>query len=173
MKSHLQEFARWVNRLQQLMSAIVVVLFTVMMGVVLLQIGSRYLLSYATAWATELSTFCQVWLVLLGAGVAMARNQHMAIDLLPAMLPLRYARIASILIALVVLLFLGMMAYGSIPLVRLGTVQSSPAMGVPLWLVYACLPIGAAYIALELVVSVVRRWDNPFAAPEIVDVEVA
>jgi len=155
------------------MSAIVVVLFAVMMGVVLLQVGSRYLLSYSTAWATELSTFCQVWLVLLGAGVAMARNQHMAIDLLPAMLPLFYARIASILIALVVLLFLGMMAYGSIPLVRLGTVQSSPAMGLPLWVVYACLPIGAVYIALELVVSVVRRWNNPFAAPELVDAEVA
>src|SRR5690606_31708513 len=105
--------------------------------------------------------FCQVWLVLLGGGVAMARHQHMAIDLLPARFSLPYARAASILIALVIFSFLAAMAYGSIPLIQLGTLQSSPAMGTPLWIVYACLPMGAVYMTLELVVSVVQRWDDP------------
>lgn len=163
----------WVNGLRRFMSGIVVLLFCIMMGAVLLQVGSRYLFNYTTAWVTELSTFCQVWLVLLGGGVAMARNQHMAIDLLPAQFSLPYARIASIVIALVVFVFLGAMAYGSLPLLRLGFMQVSPAMGVPLWIVYGCMPLGALYIGLELVVSVIHRWDAPFASPEISDVEVA
>jgi len=158
---------RCIDGLRRSMSGVVIVLFCVMMGAVLLQVGSRYLLSYTTAWATELSTYCQVWLVLLGAGVAMARHQHMAIDLLPAMLPLRYARFVSVLIACVTMGFLAAMAYGSIPLIRLGAHQVSPAMGLPLWAVYGCLPLGAFYIALELVVSVARRWDEPFAQLDV------
>jgi TRAP-type C4-dicarboxylate transport system permease small subunit len=163
----------WVNGLRRFMSGIVVFLFCIMMGAVLLQVGSRYLFNYSTAWVTELSTFCQVWLVLLGSGVAMARNQHMAIDLIPAQFSLRYARIASVVIALVILIFLGAMAYGSIPLLRLGLLQVSPAMSVPLWMVYACMPLGALYIALELVVSVIHRWNAPFAVPEVTEVEAA
>lgn len=164
---------RCIEGLRRLMSAIVVVLFVIMMTAVLVQVGSRYLFNYGTAWATELSTFCQVWLVLLGGGVAMARHQHMAIDMLPAMLPLRYARIASVLVALIILGFLGAMAWGSIPLIRLGMMQTSPAMGTPLWVVYGCLPIGAIYMTLELIVSVRARWDQPFGVPEIIDSEVA
>jgi len=173
MDQQMHGYWRWVEGLRRLMSGIVVALFVIMMASVLLQVGSRYLFSYTTAWATELSTFCQIWLVLLGAGIAMARNQHVAIDLLPGMLPLRYAQIASVLSAVVILVFLGAVVYGSMPLIRLGFMQSSPAMSIPLWIVYACLPIGALYIALELVVSVIRRWNDPFAAVDTLDAEVA
>jgi len=160
-----------IDKLRLIFSVVVVVLFCVMMGSVLAQVGGRYLFSYTTAWATELSTFCQVWLVLLGGGIAMARNQHLAIDLLPAQLPLPYARAASIMIALVILTFLGAMAYGSIPLVKLGLMQTSPAMGTPMWMIYACLPVSALYMALEVVSSVNRNWDDPFAVPAILDAE--
>lgn len=153
---------RVIDGTRRLMSGLVIVLFAMMMAMVLIQVGSRYLMNYPTAWATELSTYCQVWLVLLGAGVAMARNQHMAIDMVPAMLPLNARRVASVLVALVTLGFLIVLAYSSFPLIELGAQQSSPALGMPLWIAYACLPLGAFYIALELIISVVRHWDDPF-----------
>jgi TRAP-type transport system small permease protein len=152
-----------IHALRKTMSAIVVLLFSIMMIAVLVQVGGRYVFNYSIAAAAEIATFGQIWLVMLGSGIAMARRQHVAIDLFPAKLPLPLARAASILIAAVTIAFLGVLAYGSIPLLRLGMMQTSSAMQTPMWVIYICLPAGAAYIALELIVSVIERWDDPFA----------
>lgn len=151
--------------LRHVMSAVVIALFSVMLVAVLVQVAGRYFFGFSIAQAAEIATFCQIWLVLLGAGVALARGQHVAIDVLPAKLPLVPARAALLLIAVVSASFLLVLAYGSLPLLRLGGFQTSPALGMPMKYMYACLPVGAAYMILELILSVVQRWDDPFPPP--------
>lgn len=152
--------------LRRAVSAVVILLFAVMMVAVLVQVAGRYLFNYSIAQASEIATFSQIWLVLLGAGVALAKGQHVAIDILPARLPLPWARAALVLIALVVLSFLAVLAWGSQPLLRMGEFQTSPALRVPMKYIYLCLPVGAAYMALELLLSVMLRWNDPFPPPE-------
>ncbi|MBY6006400.1 TRAP transporter small permease [Salipiger bermudensis] len=152
--------------LRFVVSGVVILLFTVMMISVLVQVGGRYVFNYSIAQASEIATFSQIWLVLLGSGVAVARGQHVAIDMLPAKLPLPAARVALVAIALVVAAFLAVLAYGSLPLLRMGEFQSSPALRVPMKYIYICLPFGAGYMVLELLLAVIQRWDNPFPPPE-------
>jgi TRAP-type C4-dicarboxylate transport system permease small subunit len=163
MSSVFKAFGASVLALRKVMTAVVILLFSLMMVAVLVQVAGRYVFNYSIAAASEIATFSQIWLVMLGAGIAMARHQHVAIDLLPAQLPLPLARLASVLIAGIIIAFLCVLAYGSLPLMRLGMMQTSAAMQLPMWIMYLCLPAGAAYIALELVVSVVERWNAPFA----------
>lgn len=151
--------------LRGVVSALVVLLFAVMLAAVLVQVAGRYFFNFSISQAAEIATFCQIWLVLLGAGVTLARGQHVAIDILPSKLPLRAARIALVLIALVSAAFLVVLAYGSLPLLKMGQFQTSPTLRVPMMYMYACLPIGALYMILELVLSVVQRWDDPFPPP--------
>ena len=153
--------------LRRAVSAIVVVLFSVMLIAVLAQVAGRYFFNFSIAQAAEIATFCQIWLVLLGAGVALARGQHVAIDVLPSQLPLPLARLALIAIALVSAAFLAVLAYGTLPLIKLGQFQTSPALQMPMKYIYACLPVGAIYMMLELVLSVVQRWDDPFPPPSV------
>ncbi len=153
--------------LRRAVSAIVVVLFSVMLIAVLAQVAGRYFFNFSIAQAAEIATFCQIWLVLLGAGVALARGQHVAIDVLPSQLPLPLARLALIAIALVSAAFLAVLAYGTLPLIKLGQFQTSPALQMPMKYMYACLPVGAIYMMLELVLSVVQRWDDPFPPPSV------
>ncbi len=152
--------------LRCVVSGVVILLFSVMMISVLVQVGGRYVFNYSIAQASEIATFSQIWLVLLGSGVAVAKGQHVAIDMLPAKLPLPAARVALVAIALVIATFLAVLAYGSLPLLRMGEFQSSPALRVPMKYVYICLPFGAGYMALELLLTVIQRWDNPFPPPE-------
>lgn len=152
--------------LRFVVSGVVILLFTVMMISVLVQVGGRYVFNYSIAQASEIATFSQIWLVLLGSGVAVARGQHVAIDMLPAKLPLPAARVALVAIALVVAAFLAVLAYGSLPLLRMGEFQSSPALRVPMKYIYICLPFGAGYMVLELLLTVIQRWENPFPPPE-------
>ena len=163
MSSTFQTLGAGVHAFRKAMSALVILLFSVMMAAVLIQVGGRYVFNYSIAAASEIATFSQIWLVMLGAGIAMARHQHVAIDLLPAQLPLPLARVASLLIAAITIAFLAVLAWGALPLLRLGTMQTSAVMQLPMWVMYLCLPAGAAYVALELIVSVVERWNDPFA----------
>ena len=87
------------------------------------------------------------------------------------LIPLSFAAIFGgtltlVAIALVIATFLAVLAYGSLPLLRMGEFQSSPALRVPMKYVYICLPFGAGYMALELLLTVIQRWDNPFPPPE-------
>lgn len=152
--------------LRAAISAVVVALFSVMLGAVLVQVAGRYFLNFSIAQAAEIATFCQIWLVLLGAGVAVSRGQHVAIDILPSKLPLAGARVALVLIALVSGAFLAVLAYGSLPLLKMGEFQTSPSLRVPMKYMYACLPVGAVYMILELLLSVIQRWNDPFPPPQ-------
>ncbi|SDJ16537.1 TRAP transporter small permease [Salipiger marinus] len=159
--------------LRRVVSGVVILLFSVMMTAVLVQVAGRYVFNYSIAQAAEIATFSQIWLVLLGAGVAVARGQHVAIDMLPARLPLPMARVALVAIALVTVTFLAVLAWGSQPLLRMGEFQTSPALRIPMKWIYLCLPMGAAYMALELLLSVLQRWDDPFPPPQVDDAEEA
>ncbi|HBM58882.1 MAG TPA: TRAP transporter small permease [Citreicella sp.] len=159
--------------LRRVVSGVVILLFSVMMTAVLVQVAGRYVFNYSIAQAAEIATFSQIWLVLLGAGVAVARGQHVAIDMLPAKLPLPMARVALVAIALVTVTFLAVLAWGSQPLLRMGEFQTSPALRIPMKWIYLCLPMGAAYMALELLLSVLQRWDDPFPPPQVDDAEEA
>ncbi|MEB3418250.1 TRAP transporter small permease [Salipiger marinus] len=159
--------------LRRVVSGVVILLFSVMMTAVLVQVAGRYVFNYSIAQAAEIATFSQIWLVLLGAGVAVARGQHVAIDMLPARLPLPMARVALVAIALVTVAFLAVLAWGSQPLLRMGEFQTSPALRIPMKWIYLCLPMGAAYMALELLLSVLQRWDDPFPPPQVDDAEEA
>lgn len=149
-----------------LVSVVVIGLFVVMMVAVLAQVGGRYLFNFAIAQASEIATYSQIWLVLLGSGVAIAKGQHVAIDMLPAKLPLPGQRVALLAIAAIVAAFLCVLAYGTIPLLKMGAFQTSPAMRIPMKYIYLCMPVGAAYMMLELVLSVIHRWNDPFPPPE-------
>ena len=144
-------------------AVIVVACFAYMTLAVLAQVFGRYVFNYSISWTEETARYAQIWVVLMGAGIAMRRGLHVAVDALAAMLPLRWARVLSLLIAAGALWFLGVVVYGSLPLIELGWLfETSPVLQLPMWIIYLSLPLGAVYFALELVARVVERWDRPF-----------
>ena len=144
-------------------AVLVVACFAYMTLAVLAQVFGRYVFNYSISWTEETARYAQIWVVLMGAGIAMRRGLHVAVDALAAMLPLRWARALSILIAAGALWFLGVVVYGSFPLIELGWLfETSPVLQLPMWVIYLSLPLGAAYFAVELVARVVERWNQPF-----------
>ena len=144
-------------------AVIVVACFAYMTLAVLAQVFGRYVFNYSISWTEETARYAQIWVVLMGAGIAMRRGLHVAVDALAAMLPLRWARVLSLLIAAGALWFLGVVVYGSLPLIELGWLfETSPVLQLPMWVIYLSLPLGATYFALELVARVVERWNQPF-----------
>ena len=154
-----------VRSVRVLASTLVVVCFAWMTLAVLAQVFGRYLFNYSISWTEETARFAQIWVVFMGAGIAMRFGWHVAVDALAAMLPRGAARALSVLIAAGGLWFLAVVVLGSLPLLELGwTFETSPVLLIPMWIVYLCIPIGAVYFGLEIVLSVVTRWRDPFGA---------
>jgi TRAP-type C4-dicarboxylate transport system permease small subunit len=148
------------------MEAVVIVVFIMMISLVLIQVGGRYIFNYSISGTEEVALYAQIWMVMIGAGVAMRFGRHVAVDVLVTKLPIPMARVLNILITLGCLWFLYILFVGALPLIEVGFFERSPAMRIPMWTMYQSLTIGAVYFALEVVMWVARRWDDPYGKNE-------
>ena len=142
----------------------VVVLLVMMVALILAQILGRYVFNFSIAWSEEVATFAQIWLVMLGAGVAMRRRQHVGIDMLVVRLPFAVQRVAKTASLLLAVWFLLVVVVGSFGMLGIGLILKSPALQVPMVLPYAALPIGMSYVLLELAIATLPEIRDPALA---------
>jgi len=144
-----------------LVASLVLLFFTYMTMAVLVQVGGRYLFDYAIDWTAETATFAQIWMVFLGAGLAMRDNLHVSVDMLTDVLPPLVTRLFIVIVAVACGWFLWQAIMGSFALIDIGRIQSSPVLQVPMWIPYLSLPVGLAYFGLELLLALAAKWQAP------------
>ena len=135
--------------------------FVVMTGAITLQVLGRYLLPFPIADAVEISSFAQVWLVCLGAGLAVRHGALFTVDLFGGRLGPRMAFVRRVAVALLGFVFIAALFKGSLRLLAFGQFQTAPTLQIPMWIIYMALPIGLAYFAFELAMAVFERQRRP------------
>ena len=146
--------------LRKLVALLVVVFFGYMIVAVLVQIAGRYLFEFAIDWTAETATFAQIWMVLLAGGLAMRDNLHVSVDALTSHLPLKALRGLIVVVTVPCLWFLYQAIAGSLALIDIGRIQSSPVLRLPMWIPYLSLPAGLGYFGLEFLLVMFARWQN-------------
>ena len=116
-----------------------------------LNVVLRYAFLSPIAWAEELSLYLLVWIVFVGASVAMRTRGHVAIDLLPRALSPANRKHLALLVGLLVLVFLAVFFYFSAAhtLRTAASGQVTPIMLAPMWLTYLAMPVGSALMFLR------------------------
>ena len=150
-----------VSGLRRLAAALVVVFFAYMAIAVLVQVGGRYLFDYSIDWTAETATFAQIWMIFLAGGLAMRDGLHVSVDALTHALPDAVLRVLIVVVGVACLWFFGQAIVGSVALIDIGRIQSSPVLKLPMWLPYLSLPVGLAYFALEFLLALGQRWQDP------------
>ncbi|MGV2986116.1 TRAP transporter small permease [Vibrio sp. E150_011] len=145
------------NTIRLIIEKTTMILFFIMVTSVIIQVGGRYIFNYSIAWTTELATFSQVWLVILGAGIAVKDKMHAGVDVLIAKLSRRSQVIISYIVLSLCLAFLLITLWGTQQLLVIGSIQTSPALGVSMKYVYMVMPVGLSYIILELISSFIQK----------------
>ena len=108
---------------------------------VTLQIISRYTaLIPAWIWTEELSRFLFIWMIMLGAMVAVREGTHFVVDVLPD-LPPRAGAALQVLTDLFVLVFAIVFTWWGIEFVRFGWDQSSELAELPMVYIFAAWPV--------------------------------
>ena len=136
---------------------VVIVTFVVMVAAIFGQVIFRYVLAFSLPWADELARYCLVWMVFVGMVVALVRGQHVTVDILLDRYKGRLQLIAHTLIDLLGAVLFLVILYGGVLLMILTVGQSTSGMGMPKYMVYAALPIGAGLMLIELALRIYRR----------------
>ena len=137
------------RQLRRAVNVVAILLLLAMTGLILFQILGRYVFNYSISWSEEAAIFAQVWLVMLGSGIAMRNRNHVGVDVLIALCPQvvqRVAKAASFLLGVWLLIVIIM---GSFSLIAIGLIVKSAALQIPLAVPYIALPVGLSYFLLE------------------------
>ena len=117
------------------------------------QVIARFVIGAPTVWAEELARFLLIAITMVGAAALIEKNKHISIDIVVALLPPRAKLFVTWLRDAITLTVCGLMAYYGWLLVGIGSRQTSTGLGVRMSLPYTAIPLGAALMALVLVLS--------------------
>lgn len=123
--------------------SIMVVLLGSMVVIMGVQVFMRYVLSNSLAWPEELTRYLFIWFVFLGISYGIKNNVHLKVDLLEVILP-GCKQVLCLVQDLLFLVFCLIMVQPSLSGVSLlmDSGQTSPAMQVPMFLIYISLLAG-------------------------------
>lgn len=137
------------NKIDNVVGKALIVIMAIMVVNVLWQVFSRYILSSPSSFTDELARYLMIWLGVLGAAYVSGKNGHVAIDLIPSKLSGQgQKRLKRIVGTLIILFSLAALVIGGSRLVYITYVleQYSPALQLPLAVVYLILPISGILI---------------------------
>ena len=160
MNAFLRPLTRFDNLLAKAESAVLITLVAVMTLIVFLQVVYRYVLVQPLHWSEELARYLFVWVSILGATLALQKRGHFGLDFFYRMLPGQQRRFLQFLIHLFVGCVIFVILIQGARLVQATVLQKSPAMEISMGWAYACLPVGAALMAIHLFVIFLKDWSN-------------
>ncbi|MCR5085310.1 MAG: TRAP transporter small permease [Succinivibrionaceae bacterium] len=130
------------------------VILCLMVADVTWQVTSRYLLSDPASFTDEVARFLMIWLALLGGAYLFGTKGHLAVTMLVDKFSERNRYLVTWFSYLLVLFFASFsLIYGGINLVMRTAKQVSPAVHLPMGLVYSILPISGCLIILYVVLN--------------------
>ena len=125
---------------------------------VTLQVVSRYTaLIPSWIWTEELSRFLFIWMIMLGAMIAVREGTHFVVDVLPPLKP-RANALVNIVSALCVLVFALVFIYWGIQFVRFGWDQHSELAEMPMVYIFMAWPVAGVTWALFLGEVFLANW---------------
>ncbi len=151
MKKFLDGYHRLLTWLMAATVAILIVPVT-------LQIVSRYTaLIPSWIWTEELSRFLFIWMIMLGAMIAVREGTHFIVDFVPEMAP-RPTAALQIAADLCTLAFALVFVWWGIQFVRFGWDQHSELAELPMTFIFIAWPLAGATWLLFLGESFVRNF---------------
>tara|TARA_R110000796_G_scaffold41772_4_gene103586 strand:+ start:182308 stop:182766 length:459 start_codon:yes stop_codon:yes gene_type:complete len=136
-------------KIDKVLAGVLIVIMAIMVVNVLWQVFSRYFLGQPSSFTDELARYLMIWVGILGAAYVSGRNSHVAIDVLPSRLnDAKQKRLKTIVRIIIILFSITALVIGGSRLVYITYVlnQFSPALQMPLSVVYMVIPISGILI---------------------------
>jgi C4-dicarboxylate transporter DctQ subunit len=137
----------------------------------------RYVFNILIFWSEEAVIYLVLLSVFVGAVITLRHNEHVRVDLLPLVLKNRGRLVVQVVATLVTLLYLALIGgYGWLLLFEPASRDTvTPALKLPVWVVYFALPLGFTLMFLRSLEVLFRqltgRDPHPEAAKTVLEAE--
>lgn len=142
------------NGVLKVIKLLVVVLAAILVVIVFANVISRYFLNFALAWSDEAARFLFIWVSLLGAVIANAKNEHMKLDILVQKVPEKVGQFILLISNIIILIILGVLFKGGITISIENFSWLSPALEIPYGLVYSIAPFCILILIIQTLMKI-------------------
>ena len=146
-------------------------------GLAVLAVVLRYLFGTIIFWSEEAVIYLVLFSTFVGAVITLRHDEHVRVDLVPLFLKDRGKRAFQVLATVLTLVYLAALGgFGWLLLFEPATRDTvTPALKVPLWVVYTALPLGFTLMFLRSLEVLFRlltgRDPHPEAAKSVLEAE--
>ncbi len=137
------------TRLNTLVEFVLAVFMLGMLVAIFCQVVFRFVLHMPLAWTEESSRYLMIYVVYLGASVGIYRGSHLGFTFLLDKMNQKAFHVMSLAASAGVLAFCVYFTWYGLIIVTRNMYQVSPALQLPMWCVYAILPISGSICALQ------------------------
>lgn len=150
---------KWLN--EHFEESIMILLLATISTVMMTQIVARTLFSSMT-WPEEFARYCYIWTVFLSLGYTIKKGNMLRVGLLMDLLPHKLRKSLEIVTNIIMLvLFIILFRYAIIYTAKIKlSGQSSPAMRIPMWIMYMSTVIGFGLASLRMLQEIVSNFIN-------------
>jgi TRAP-type C4-dicarboxylate transport system permease small subunit len=137
------------KKIDTVLGKTLVLIMSVMVINVLWQVFTRYVTGNPSSFTDELARYLMIWIGVLGAAYVSGQNLHVAIDILPLRQSKKTQKKLKVIVTILIILFVFFaFVIGGSRLVYISYVlgQQSPALQLPLAVVYLIIPISGLLI---------------------------
>jgi TRAP-type C4-dicarboxylate transport system permease small subunit len=132
-----------------------IALMAVLVADVFLGVWSRYVMRATFQWYDEVARLCFVWMIFLGAALAVRRGGHFRLHLVIDRLSATARRRVDIIVTLIVIAFAAVLLAGGIAIAPLARRQVTDSLEISMLWFYGALPVGGA---LMIVFALPQLW---------------
>ena len=108
----------------------------------------RYVLNDSLTWSEEIAKYSMVWLVFVGAPVAMIEGRHIAIEIFPNLFKPKLRAFIFLLVNILIVVTMCFWTAKGLQYTIQGWSQVLMAVELPLGLVFASIPFGSSIMVL-------------------------
>ena len=148
------------NKIDRVLGIALATIMAVMVINVLWQVFTRFVIGTPSSFTDELARYLMIWVGVLGAAYISGRRMHVAIDLLPTRLNKEgQVRLKFISNSIIVLFCFFALVIGGLRLVYITFTleQYSPALQIPLAVVYLVIPISGLLIIYYKISDILNK----------------
>ena len=141
--------------------AIMVFLLSLISCVMMAQIFARNFFNSMT-WPEEFSRYCYIWTVFLSLGYTIKKGNALKVGIVMDLLPQKLRRAIEILANLIILVLCIVFFRYAITYANIikNTGQLSPAMRVPMWMMYLSTVLGFGMASIRTTQEIVKNIKN-------------
>lgn len=136
--------------LDHLVEAVLAILMAGTVVIVAVAVVFRYVLNDSLPWPEEISSNLLVWITMIGSYLCFRLRTHLAVDILPDMLPHAAQRFLAGVRALILIATLGLLAWYSVKVIQVIGGNPLRTVSLPRGLFLAVIPISAVLMILAI-----------------------